>query len=91
MSIFRCEFTFFLKNVNLTSNLTSVTLQMRSRSNLTIYSGRPWLYCGGGWSHNVIRKYDYLSCKIQYFTFLVHILDILPKIPLPISKNGPAT
>ena len=31
----------------MTSNLTSVTLEMRLRSNLPIYAGRAWSYCGG--------------------------------------------
>ena len=37
----------YINKSNLTSNLTSVTLEMRLRSNLPIYAGRAWSYCGG--------------------------------------------
>ena len=52
----------------MTSNLTSVTLGMRPRSKLSIYSDRSWIHCGG-WSHNVILKYAPLSHEMRYSMF----------------------
>ena len=66
----------YINKSNLTSNLTSVTLEMRLRSNLPIYAGRAWSYCGGLVIIGIRRG---LNNKGQLFSCFGHCASLQPR------------
>jgi len=75
----------YINKSNLTSNLTSVTLEMRLRSNLPIYAGRAWSYCGGLVIIGIRRG---LNNKGQLFSCFGHCAPPPPRTDIAIHRGS---